>query len=211
MYMNFSQEGALMYFTETPHLQRIEQMMISTPYQIPRSSCFRCNGQNYHDQITTKLAMQILLDSFGSRKLEKRMKGIDMKPQFTSKQHYDRFTGFLKSMTLSPAHCSRNYVAAVFLLSSNSTLWEKSKPHINRNAVDFDKIKLGSVTTTIYTIFKAAKEVYTDRAEISVSEFCDCLLINDRTISNIFTAMLIENHGSRIVDTSMFEKKAKAV
>lgn len=211
MYMNFSQEGALMYFTETPHLQRIEQMMISIPYHIPRSSFFRCNGQNYHDQITTKLAMQILLDSFGSRKLEKRMKGIDMKPQFTSKQHYDRFTGFLKSMTLSPAHCSRNYVAAVFLLSSNSNLWEKAKPHINRNAVDFDKIKLGSVTTTIYTIFKAAKEVYTDRAEISVSEFCDCLLINDRTISNIFTAMLIENHGYRIVDTSMFEKKAKAV
>ena len=114
-------------------------------------------------------------------------------------------------MTLSPAHCSRNYVAAVFLLSSNSTLWEKSKPYINRTAVDFDRIKLGSVTTTIYTIFKAAKEVYTDRAEISVSEFCDCLLINDRTISNIFTAMLIENHGYRIVDTSMFEKKAKAV
>ena len=129
------------------------------------------------------------------------MKGIDMKPQFTSKQHYDRFTGFLKSMTLSPAHCSRNYVAAVFLLSSNSTLWEKSKPYINRTAVDFDKIKLGSVTTTIYTIFKAAKEVYTDKAEISVSAFCDCLLINDRTISNIFTAMLIENHGYRIVDS----------
>ena len=200
-----------MYFTETPQLQRIEQMMISIPHQIPRYSCFRCNGQNYHDRITVQLALQILLDSFGSRKLEIRMKGIAMKPQFTSKRHYDRFNIFLSSMTLSPAHCSRNYVAAVFLLSSNSTLWAKTKPYISRTSINFDKIKLGSVSTAIYTLFKAAKEVYTDRAEISVSEFCDCLLINDRTISNIFTAMLIENHGYRIVDTSMFEKKAKAV
>ncbi len=68
--MNFSQEGAPMYFTETPHLQRIEQMMISIPYQIPRSSCFRCNGQNYHDQITTKLAMQIGFGPFGSFPVE---------------------------------------------------------------------------------------------------------------------------------------------
>lgn len=198
-----------MYFTETPQLQRIEQMMISIPHQIPRYSCFRCNGQNYHDRITVQLALQILLDSFGSRKLEIRMKGIAMKPQFTSKRHYDRFNIFLSSMTLSPAHCSRNYVAAVFLLSSNSTLWAKTKTYISRTSINFDKIKLGSVSTAIYTLFKAAKEVYTDRAEITVSEFCDSLLINDRTISNIFAAMLIENHGYRIVDISMFDKQAK--
>ena len=52
-----------MYFTETPQLQRIEQMMISIPHQIPRYSCFRCNGQNYHDRITVQLALHCKFDN----------------------------------------------------------------------------------------------------------------------------------------------------
>ena len=200
-----------MYFTETPHLQRLERQMTEIPHQIPRSSCFRCNGKNRYDSNAVKIALLILLDSFDSRKLEKRVKGLGMKPTFIDESHYERFKQFFYQNILSPAHCSRNYVAAVFLLSSVPELWNRVNPHISRDTVNFEKMRIGSVDTETYATFKAAKEVYTDKAEITISELCDSTLVNDRTISNVFTAMLIENNGYGIVDTTKFQEQPKAV
>ena len=198
-----------MLFTETPYLQSLERQMTEIPRH--RDSYVRCSGRNQYSSAAVKLALRILLDSFDCAKLEKRMKGISMKPTFVDERHYDRFRRFFYRNTLSPAHCSRNYVAAVFLLSSDPILWKNTRRHISRDAVNFDKMHIGSVDTTTYATFKAAKEVYTDKAEITVSELCDSTLVNDRTISNVFTAMLIENNGYGIVDTTKFQEQLKAV
>ena len=197
-----------MYFTETPHLQRLERHMKEIPR--PREPCrHRC--KDHYNSGDVELALQILLDSFDCRKLDKRMKGVDMTPAFVNERHYDRFRKFFYNNKLSPSHCSRNYVAAVFLLSSVPSLWDMTKSHISRTAVNFDKMRIGSVSTETYATFKAAKEVYTDKAEITISEFCDATLINDQTISNVFTAMLIENNGYSIVDPVKYQEQPKAV
>ena len=54
----------------------------------------------------------------------------------------------------------RNYAAAVFLLSADGGLWERTKRHVADTGIYFDRIRLGGVTLEQYILFHAAKDVY---------------------------------------------------
>lgn len=90
-------------------------------------------------------------------------------------------------------------IAAVFLLSADKLLWERSKVAIARYGVNFDLIDLTGISTDGYALYKAAKTVYNGNSDISLSEFCDWTLLDDPTTLTIFTGVMLRRNGVKML------------
>lgn len=91
-------------------------------------------------------------------------------------------------------------IAAVFLLSADKLLWERSKKAIARYGVNFDLIDLTGISTEGYALCKAAKTVYNGNSDISLSEFCDWTLLDDPTTLTIFTGVMLRRNGIKMLN-----------
>lgn len=91
-------------------------------------------------------------------------------------------------------------IAAVFLLSAEKLLWERSKCAIARYAVNFDLIDLNGISTEGYAFYKAAKTVYSGNSDISLSEFCDWTLLDDPTTLTIFDGVMLRRNGVKMLN-----------
>lgn len=91
-------------------------------------------------------------------------------------------------------------IAAVFLLSADKLLWERSKKAIARYVVNFDLIDLNGISTEGYALYKAAKTVYNGNTDISLSEFCDWTLLDDPTTLTIFAGVMLRRNGVKMLN-----------
>lgn len=131
-----------------------------------------------------------------------------MKARFKNKAHKERFEVFLKEKIRNP-HISRyELLAALFLLSADEKLWEKSKSAITACTVDFSKINLGKISSSGYTLYKGARAVYFGQPEITVNELCDGELINDMVFQLILDSLLIVRNGISVLNVEVLYDKA---
>ena len=102
--------------------------------------------------------------------------------RFKNYHHRKNFTEFISPKNSNYYSNRSEFIAAVFLLSADKVLWERSKSAITRYYVNFDSIDLNGIPTDGYALYKAAKTVYSDDSDISLSELCDWTLIDDATM-----------------------------
>ena len=122
-----------------------------------------------------------------------------MNIRFKSAMHRKNFTGFISPKN-SDYYCSRSeFVAAVFLLSADKLLWERSKRALARYSVNFGMIDLSGISTEGYALYKAARAMYNGDSDISLSELCDWTLIDDPTTLTIFTGVMLLRNGVRML------------
>ena len=119
--------------------------------------------------------------------------------RFKSAMHRKNFTGFISSKNANYYSSRSEFIAAVFLLSADKHLWERSKSAIARYSVNFNSIDLGGISTEGYALYKAARAVYNGEADISLSELCDWTLIDDPTTLTIFTGVMLLRNGVRML------------
>ena len=120
-----------------------------------------------------------------------------MKIKFKNSLHRKNFTEFISPKNSNYYSSRSEFIAAVFLLSADKLLWERSKSAIVRYSVNFGAIKLNGISTDGYALYKAAKTVYRGDSDVTLSELCDWTLIDDPTTLTIITGIMLSRNGIR--------------
>lgn len=118
-----------------------------------------------------------------------------MKIKFKSALHRRNFTGYISPKNTDYYSNRSEFIAAVFLLSADKLLWDRSKSAFTRYSVNFDSINLSGISTEGYALYKAARTVYNGDSDISLSELCDWTLIDDPTALTIFAGVMLRRNG----------------
>ncbi|MCM1167270.1 MAG: hypothetical protein NC401_14780 [Ruminococcus sp.] len=119
--------------------------------------------------------------------------------RFKNAMHRRNFTGYISPKNSNYYSCRSEFVAAVFLLSADKLLWERSGCAFARYAVNFDLIDLSGISTDGYALYKAARTVYNGSADVLLSELCDWTLIDDPTMLTIFSGVMLVRNGIRML------------
>lgn len=118
-----------------------------------------------------------------------------MKIKFKSALHQKTFTDFILANIRNPYLSRYEYIAAVFLLSSDKFLWKRSRNALTAYSVNFDHLNLSGISTEGYALFTVAKAIYHGDAGISMNELCDDDLIDDSTVATFFAGIMLFRNG----------------
>lgn len=95
-------------------------------------------------------------------------------------------------------HHSRNtrrFYAAMYLLTVNQEIIDRSWGCFRHDGIDFKKLKLEDITPIKYAILMFAKQIYTGQEYLTEEDFADSEIIDDETFKLIINAMLIVKYG----------------
>ena len=120
--------------------------------------------------------------------------------RFKNYFHRRNFTEFVSPKNSNYYSNRSEFVAAVFLLSADKLLWERSKVAFSRYSVKFGLIDLSGISTDGYALYKAAKTVYSGDSDVSLSELCDWTLIDDPTMLTIFAGVMLRRNGIKMLN-----------
>lgn len=123
-----------------------------------------------------------------------------MRVRFKNYYHRKNFAEYV-SLKNSDYYSNRSeFIAAVFLLSADKFLWERSKSALTRYSVNFDSIDLSGISTEGYALYKAARAVYSGDSGISLGELCDWTLIDDPVALTIFEGVMLRRNGVKMLN-----------
>ncbi|MGI6195197.1 MAG: hypothetical protein ACOYIJ_07520 [Eubacteriales bacterium] len=98
------------------------------------------------------------------------------------------------------------YYAALYLLTSDETLFRKMADCIRKKKIDFQYADVRHMTAGQYALYKTAKSLYNESSEVSVDEFADPTLFELDEFKIAVNAMLISRYGLSAVYLSHEEK-----
>ena len=123
-----------------------------------------------------------------------------MRVRFKNYNHRKNFTGYISPKNSDYYSNRSEFIAAVFLLSADKLLWERSKSAFSRYSVNFSSIDLSGISTDGYALYKAARAVYNGDSDISLSELCDWTLIEEPTMLTIFAGVILLRNGIAVLN-----------
>lgn len=95
---------------------------------------------------------------------------------------------------------SPEFLAALYLLTADSTLWEKVRPHVSASSIYFGDIRLANCSEDAYVLFMAAKDLYTGSRHITVADLADKNLIRNRLFAIFCNAMTFRRYGKKALE-----------
>ncbi len=87
------------------------------------------------------------------------------------------------------------YYTALFLLTSDEELFRRMLDCFSKKGIRFDLAKLRDISPENYALYKIAKSLYTESAEVGVDELADPELVNTESFHLVVNAMLIYRYG----------------
>ena len=117
---------------------------------------------------------------------------------FLNSNHKERFYCVIYEQDLHIYDISSRYIAVIFLLTSDETLWNLLEHTVKPNGFDFNKCNLKLISIEGYAIYQMAKTIWTGKESIEISEIADVDLIDDKTFKTIINASLITRYGTDI-------------
>lgn len=132
-----------------------------------------------------------------------------------------RFTG---SLFLTPSHEQRMervkieqgyrrkrstpaYYAAMYLLTANEDLYRRSKGCFCKQGIRFDGADLRGIPPHDFTLFSAARDIYTDSSGTMVSDLANTEVVDPVAFSLIVNALLIARYGCPVLKITDREGK----
>ena len=111
--------------------------------------------------------------------------------KFRNEKHRETFTEAIEGVFL------KNYalLAALYVLTADCFLWKKAQPYICRNRIDFERFQLLKSTENGYTLFCAAKDLYTSTKYLSIADLADSRIVPPKLFEVICSAMEIRRVG----------------
>ncbi len=88
-----------------------------------------------------------------------------------------------------------DYYAALYLLTSDDELFRRTIDCVNKRCMDFRYAYLPGIDTENYALYKIAKCIYTQSAEVSVDELADPELVRMEQFRLVVNAMLLKRYG----------------
>ena len=118
---------------------------------------------------------------------------------FQSNRHKQIF----EAERLSMRKPGKKTLAVLYLLTADHTLWIKTKHLFTPNGkVDLKSVCLGNVSTDIYALWKAVKELQTGEKQISLCELADSGIVSDNAFRLIVKAAAIARFGTAVLNNT---------
>ena len=86
-------------------------------------------------------------------------------------------------------------MSALYLLTADPALWTTARNHVNKNTIDFEKIRLKNSSEDAYVLFCCAKDLYLGTKHITVKDLADRDLIKTQIFTLIYNAIVIHRFG----------------
>lgn len=103
---------------------------------------------------------------------------------------------FQKQMSKLKGKPSNQYLAAIYLLCADKTLWDYAKYVISENIIDFKRLEYTSLSPRGYTLFRIAQDIYTGTTHIKIIELCNRYIIQDELFYLITMSLNISRNNS---------------
>lgn len=100
---------------------------------------------------------------------------------------------FQKQMSKIQGKPSNQYVAAIYLLCADKTLWDFAKHIVGENKMDFKRLEDASLSPRGYTLFRIAQDIYTGTTHVKINELCNRYVVTDHRF-------IVSVHASHVVD-----------
>ena len=100
------------------------------------------------------------------------------------------------------------YFAAMYLLTANGDLYSRTASCFRKHGIEFDYANLRGVTPHNYTLFNAARDIYTDSSGTTVSDLANAEVVDTLAFSLIVNAVLIARYGCSVLKICDREGKA---
>ena len=106
---------------------------------------------------------------------------------------------------------SSNYalLAALYLLTADSRLWNQVKDCVHHNTIPFDQMKPKNHSTNSYALFSVAKDLYLGTNHMSLCDLADTELIPPKIFAIICNPMAVFRLGLDAVQEAQ-ERKAES-
>ena len=106
---------------------------------------------------------------------------------------------------------SSNYavLAALYLLTADSRLWNQVKDCVHHNTIPFDQMEPKNHSTNSYALFSVAKDLYLGTNHMSLCDLADTELIPPKIFVIICNSMAIYRLGLDAIKEAP-ERKAKS-
>lgn len=118
---------------------------------------------------------------------EKIRKGV-IKLGFLNMTHRKRFSKIWSSFQRK----SPRFIAAVFLLTSTEEIWSRAEACITKDGtLDISNFRIKGISTTAYTLYMAARDLYFETDMVSVYALTDHAAVPDAIVGLINTAVMI--------------------
>lgn len=104
---------------------------------------------------------------------------------------------------------SNRFTAALFILTADSFIWNRSKYHIKPNVILFDEIDIKGIEPDSYLLFKMAKDFINKTNKVSSSELADKLITREPLFKVIINGIIIARYGTDTVRLELIPKGDK--
>ena len=111
--------------------------------------------------------------------------------RFKSQQHKSTFKKAIRKKDKTDTRL----MAAMYLLKADQILWNKVKGNIRESRIDYDEVRLDTVSENCYTLYSASKDMYFNTDHVSLSDIFDTKLISEKMYNVIITAINIRRLG----------------
>lgn len=113
---------------------------------------------------------------------------------FRDAAHKRRFNTLRSQQTISAAD-SQPLMSALFLLSADDFLWQRSRNAIHAGRIDFSAINIRGIPTASYAVYQTARDLYQGTRHITLSDLTDPELVDDRLLRLLINSFLVRRHG----------------
>jgi len=158
--------------------------------------------------------MASLLEDVQYPKLQTRVRELIAERQvndmfFASSRHKALFNGVIREGGLRHSN-NTGLLAALFLLTSNSFLWSRTRHAVRRSRIAFEDVSVRGITEAKidnYAIYKAAKELCAENGghHITINELADETLVGKNAFRLITNALLIRRYGLAVIKSQQEE------
>lgn len=109
--------------------------------------------------------------------------------------HFKRFQLMDAILGYYKRRNTNEYYAALFLLTSDEELVTRTLDCFGKRRINFANVNLRDISPERYALYKIAKCLYSDSAEVGVDELADPDLVSTESFHLVITAMLIYRYG----------------
>ena len=95
---------------------------------------------------------------------------------------------------------TRHYYAAMYLMTVNDDLIERTAYCFNRDGIDFSKVHLKGISVQNYDLLMAARQIYTGKRYIFQNDLGNPEIIDDDVFRLIMNAHLIMRMGIKVFE-----------
>lgn len=93
-----------------------------------------------------------------------------------------------------------SYFAALYLLTANPDLYSRAEKCFQRQGIEFDYATLKGIPTHGYTLFSAARDIYTNAEGVSLADLSNGEVVDTLAFSLIVNALLIARYGPAVLE-----------